>query len=73
MLSSLEQLRAEKRLQLSVYRILNKALDFYQEDVLPWHRSIEPCLTSLGGSDQEVRGDYRTDQEVRGGYMTDLL
>ncbi|XP_075441109.1 cullin-9-like [Ascaphus truei] len=54
LLSSLEQLQAEKRLQLSVYRILNKALDFYQEDVLPWHRSIEPCLTSLAGSDQEV-------------------
>ncbi|KAM4770805.1 cullin-9 isoform 2-T2 [Rhinophrynus dorsalis] len=55
-LSSLEQLRTEKRLQLSIYRILNKALDFYQEDVLPWHRSIEPCLTSLEGSssDQEV-------------------
>ncbi|XP_018118255.1 cullin-9 isoform X1 [Xenopus laevis] len=56
LLSCLEQLRGEKRLQLSVFRILNKALDFYQEDGLPWHKSIEPCLTSLGssGSDQEV-------------------
>eukprot|EP00079_Xenopus_tropicalis_P031814 XP_017945585.1 PREDICTED: cullin-9 isoform X1 [Xenopus tropicalis] len=56
LLSCLETLRGEKRLQLSVFRILNKALDFYQEDGLPWHKSIEPCLTSLGssGSDQEV-------------------
>ncbi|XP_068088702.1 cullin-9 isoform X2 [Hyperolius riggenbachi] len=56
LLSCLEQLRSDKRLQLCVYRILNKVLDSYQEDVLPWHRSIEPCLTSLGStsSDQEV-------------------
>ncbi|XP_077341595.1 cullin-9 isoform X2 [Lithobates pipiens] len=56
LLSCLEQLRGEKRLQLCVYRILNKSLDFYQEDTLPWHKSIEPCLTSLGStsSDQEV-------------------
>ncbi|XP_075060626.1 cullin-9 isoform X2 [Mixophyes fleayi] len=56
LLSSLEQLRSEKHLQLCVYRLLNKCLDFYQEDALPWHKSIEPCLTSLGStsSDQEV-------------------
>lgn len=38
-------------------RIVNKCLDFYQEDTLPWHKSIEPCLTTLGStsSDQEVR------------------
>ncbi|KAM4772452.1 cullin-9-like [Rhinophrynus dorsalis] len=56
LLSSLEPHRMEKHLQLSIYRILNKSLDYYQEDVLPWHLSIEPCLTSLGRSttDQEV-------------------
>ncbi|XP_063300230.1 cullin-9 isoform X3 [Pelobates fuscus] len=56
LLSCLEQLRTEKRLQLSVYRILNKALDFYQEDGLSWHRSIEPCLNYLGSNsnDQEL-------------------
>ncbi|CAJ0964752.1 unnamed protein product, partial [Ranitomeya imitator] len=47
LLSVLEQLRSEKQLQLCVYRILYKSLSFYQEDALPWHRSIEPCLTSL--------------------------
>ncbi|XP_040286829.1 cullin-9-like isoform X2 [Bufo bufo] len=56
LLSSLEQLRSEKHLQLCVYRILNKCLSYYQEDALPWHRSIEPCLTSLVSttSDHEV-------------------
>ncbi|XP_053568749.1 cullin-9 [Bombina bombina] len=56
LLASLEQLRSEKRLQLSLVRILSKALDFYQEDTLPWHKSIEPCLTSLGSNscDQEL-------------------
>uniref|UniRef100_A0A673XUZ7 Cullin-9-like n=1 Tax=Salmo trutta TaxID=8032 RepID=A0A673XUZ7_SALTR len=28
-------------------RILNKVLDNYQEDLLPWHESIEPCLSSM--------------------------
>ncbi|XP_066451529.1 cullin-9 isoform X2 [Eleutherodactylus coqui] len=56
LLSTLELLRSEKQLQLSVYRILNKCLSSYQEDILPWHQSIEPCLTSLVSttSDQEV-------------------
>ncbi|XP_069624318.1 cullin-9 isoform X1 [Ranitomeya imitator] len=56
LLSVLEQLRSEKQLQLCVYRILYKSLSFYQEDALPWHRSIEPCLTSLVSttSDHEV-------------------
>uniref|UniRef100_W5L7X9 Cullin 9 n=1 Tax=Astyanax mexicanus TaxID=7994 RepID=W5L7X9_ASTMX len=27
--------------------ILNKFLDNYQEDLLPWHESIEPCLSSM--------------------------
>ncbi|XP_053316090.1 cullin-9 [Spea bombifrons] len=56
LLSSLEQLKTDRRLQLCLYRILNKALDFYQEDGLPWHRSIEPSLNSLGSNcaDQEL-------------------
>lgn len=39
-------------------RILNKFLDGYQEDVLPWHECVEPCLSSLSAhsSDREVRG-----------------
>lgn len=42
-------------------RILNKFLDNYQEDVLPWHESIEPCLSSTMAfiNDREVS----TDQE----------
>ena len=28
-------------------RILNKFLDDHQEDLLPWHESIEPCLSSI--------------------------
>uniref|UniRef100_A0A8B9ENK1 Cullin 9 n=1 Tax=Anser cygnoides TaxID=8845 RepID=A0A8B9ENK1_ANSCY len=37
-------------------RILNKFLDGYQEDALPWHECVEPCLSSLSthGSDREV-------------------
>lgn len=37
-------------------RILNKFLDNYQEDLLPWHESIEPCLSSMTAfvSDREV-------------------
>lgn len=38
-------------------RILTKFLDNYQEDLLPWHESIEPCLSSMTAfiSDREVR------------------
>uniref|UniRef100_A0A8C3JLJ8 Cullin-9 n=1 Tax=Calidris pygmaea TaxID=425635 RepID=A0A8C3JLJ8_9CHAR len=37
-------------------RILHKFLDGYQEDVLPWHECVEPCLSSLSAhsSDREV-------------------
>uniref|UniRef100_A0A665X206 Cullin 7 n=1 Tax=Echeneis naucrates TaxID=173247 RepID=A0A665X206_ECHNA len=36
--------------------ILNNFLDNYQEDVLPWHESIEPCLSSMTAfiNDREV-------------------
>lgn len=38
-------------------RILDKFLDCYEEDVLPWHECVEPCLSSLSAhsSDREVR------------------
>ncbi|XP_047458377.1 cullin-9 isoform X2 [Mugil cephalus] len=52
----LEQHRADRAIQLSILRILNKFLDSYQEDVLPWHESIEPCLSSMTAfiNDREV-------------------
>ncbi|KAM6405736.1 cullin-9-like isoform 2-T2 [Pluvialis apricaria] len=56
LLRSLELLGAEKAVSLSILRILNKFLDGYQEDVLPWHECVEPCLSSLSAhsSDREV-------------------
>ena len=38
------------------HRILNKFLDNYQEDELPWHESIEPCLSTMTAfiNDREV-------------------
>ncbi|XP_054874354.1 cullin-9 isoform X2 [Amphiprion ocellaris] len=52
----MEQHRADRAAQLSILRILNKFLDSYQEDVLPWHESIEPCLSSMTAfiNDREV-------------------
>ncbi|XP_047190667.1 cullin-9 isoform X3 [Scophthalmus maximus] len=52
----MEQHRADRAVQLSILRILNKFLDHYEEDVLPWHESIEPCLSSMTAfvSDREV-------------------
>ncbi|XP_075352791.1 cullin-9-like isoform X4 [Mycteria americana] len=47
LLRSFELLGAEKAVSLSILRILNKFLDSYQEDVLPWHECVEPCLSSL--------------------------
>uniref|UniRef100_A0A3B5L202 Cullin 9 n=1 Tax=Xiphophorus couchianus TaxID=32473 RepID=A0A3B5L202_9TELE len=36
--------------------ILNKFLDNYEEDMLPWHESIEPCLSTMTAfiNDREV-------------------
>uniref|UniRef100_A0A671LD37 Cullin-9-like n=1 Tax=Sinocyclocheilus anshuiensis TaxID=1608454 RepID=A0A671LD37_9TELE len=52
----MDQHRADRAAQLSILRILNKFLDNYQEDLLPWHESIEPCLSSMMAfvSDREV-------------------
>ncbi|KAJ7419305.1 Cullin-9 [Willisornis vidua] len=47
LLHSLELLGAEKAMTLSILRILNKFLDSYQEDALPWHECVEPCVSSL--------------------------
>ncbi|XP_066033732.1 cullin-9 isoform X2 [Chamaea fasciata] len=47
LLRSLELLGTEKAVSLSVLRILNKFLDRYQEDVLPWHECVEPCVSLL--------------------------
>ncbi|XP_028676954.1 LOW QUALITY PROTEIN: cullin-9 [Erpetoichthys calabaricus] len=53
---ALDHQGVDKVLQLAALRILSKFLDSYQEDVLPWHEIIEPCLTSITVciSDREV-------------------
>ncbi|XP_062376199.1 cullin-9 isoform X1 [Sardina pilchardus] len=43
----MDQHRVDRAVQLSILRILCKFLDDYQEDLLPWHESIEPCLSSM--------------------------
>ncbi|XP_075564412.1 cullin-9 [Pelecanus crispus] len=55
LLRSFALLGAEKAVSLSILRILNKFLDSYQEDALPWHECVEPCLSSLSAhsSDRE--------------------
>ncbi|XP_030303510.1 cullin-9 isoform X1 [Calypte anna] len=55
LLHSLEVLGAEKAMSLSILRILNKFLEGYEEDVLPWNECVEPCLSSLSAhnSDRE--------------------
>ncbi|XP_067389010.1 cullin-7 isoform X2 [Emydura macquarii macquarii] len=47
LLRSLEQLGAEKAAQLGILRILNKLLDECQEEALPWHECVKPCLSSM--------------------------
>ncbi|XP_057876139.1 cullin-9-like isoform X2 [Melospiza georgiana] len=47
LLRSLELLGTEKAVSLSILRILNKFLESYQEDVLPWHECVEPCVSLL--------------------------
>ncbi|XP_064565636.1 cullin-9-like isoform X1 [Zonotrichia leucophrys gambelii] len=47
LLRSLELLGTEKAVSLSILRILNRFLDSYQEDVLPWHECVEPCVSLL--------------------------
>uniref|UniRef100_A0A8C8EGT5 Cullin 7 n=1 Tax=Oncorhynchus tshawytscha TaxID=74940 RepID=A0A8C8EGT5_ONCTS len=57
--SQLEEERNQvtrKHLYILSCRILNKFLDNYLEDLLPWHESIEPCLSSMTAfiNDREV-------------------
>ncbi|XP_062427365.1 cullin-9-like isoform X5 [Rhea pennata] len=56
LLRSFKLLGAEKAASLSILRILNEFLDGGQEELLPWHECVEPCLSSMGAhsSDQEV-------------------
>ncbi|XP_070788437.1 cullin-9-like [Pituophis catenifer annectens] len=53
LLKTLEQLGAEKTVQMAMMRILNKFLDISQEDALPWHECIEPCLSSMSTHNNE--------------------
>ncbi|XP_043916222.1 cullin-9 [Protopterus annectens] len=57
---NLDQQRQEKTVQQAVVRILNKFLDNYAEDVLPWHECIEPCLSSMTAynNDREVLQEF---------------
>ncbi|XP_062427383.1 cullin-9-like isoform X3 [Rhea pennata] len=56
LLRSFKLLGTEKAASLSILRILNEFLDGGQEELLPWHECVEPCLSSMGAhsSDQEV-------------------
>ncbi|XP_038032457.2 cullin-9 isoform X4 [Anas platyrhynchos] len=56
LLRSLELRGAEKSIGLRILRILNKFLDGFQEDALPWHDCVEPCLSLLSAhsSDREA-------------------
>ncbi|KAM9809118.1 LOW QUALITY PROTEIN: cullin-9-like, partial [Syngnathus typhle] len=55
LLRLMKPLRADRNVQLSIFD-LNKSLYSYQEDALPWHDSIKPCLASLSAfvTDKEV-------------------
>ncbi|XP_072845267.2 cullin-9 [Pogona vitticeps] len=53
LLKTLEQLGAEKTVQMGILRILNKFLDSSQDDMLPWHECIEPCLSSMNAHSNE--------------------
>ncbi|XP_053168983.1 cullin-9-like isoform X2 [Hemicordylus capensis] len=53
LLKTLEHLGAEKTVQMGMLRILNKFLDSSQEDALPWHECIEPCLSSMSAHSNE--------------------
>ncbi|XP_038032978.2 cullin-9 isoform X2 [Anas platyrhynchos] len=56
LLRSLELQGAEKSIGLRILRILNKFLDGFQEDALPWYECVEPCLSLLSAhsSDREA-------------------
>lgn len=43
-------------LLFSLTRLLSKFLDSAQEDIIPWHECIDPCLSAVSAhvNDQEV-------------------
>nr|XP_060610432.1 cullin-9-like [Anolis sagrei ordinatus] len=47
LLIDLANLGSEKDIQLEALRILNKCLDSSQKESVPWHKTIEPCLSSM--------------------------
>ncbi|KAJ7341193.1 hypothetical protein JRQ81_005019 [Phrynocephalus forsythii] len=47
LLKNVAQPGFEKAFQLEALRILNKCLDCSWKDEVPWHKTLEPCLSSL--------------------------
>ncbi|XP_032876612.1 cullin-9 isoform X2 [Amblyraja radiata] len=60
LVQGLDHFRSEKAVQQAITRILSKFLDNYLEDLLPWHESIEPCLSSMTAysNEREVLQDF---------------
>ncbi|XP_069743989.1 cullin-9-like isoform X1 [Narcine bancroftii] len=60
LVQGLDHFRSEKAVQQAITRILSRFLDNYLEDLLPWHESIEPCLSSMTAysNDREVLQDF---------------
>ncbi|XP_044284123.1 cullin-9-like isoform X1 [Varanus komodoensis] len=56
LLEDLTQLGSEKDVQLHALRLLHKCLDSSWKDAVPWHKCIEPCLSSVNAhmNDREV-------------------
>ncbi|XP_015666773.1 cullin-9-like [Protobothrops mucrosquamatus] len=56
----LTQQESEKEIQLGMLRLLNKCLDSSWKDVVPWHKCIEPCLSSINShiNDQEIVQEF---------------
>ncbi|XP_062980015.1 cullin-9-like [Elgaria multicarinata webbii] len=56
LLRDLAQLGSEKDVQLGALRLLNKCLECSWKDGVPWHKCIEPCLSSMNAhlNDREV-------------------
>ncbi|XP_025018754.1 cullin-9-like isoform X2 [Python bivittatus] len=59
-LKDLTQQESEKETQLGMLRLLNKCLDSSWKDVVPWHKCIEPCLSSINShiNDREIVQEF---------------
>ncbi|XP_063158524.1 cullin-9-like isoform X2 [Candoia aspera] len=59
-LKNLTQQESEKEIQLGMLRLLNKCLDSSWKDVVPWHKCIEPCLSSINShiNDREIVQEF---------------